>query len=167
MFTRAEKTYLALALAFLASGSGIRAWRRATIGLGPFPDAATQSLDSARTADSARASDAIPVPADAPAFIPAAADTSVPLRVQGVTDPAAVKGRSTPRAAASLSGGKTDLNLADAAGLMRVKGIGAKTAEAIVAYRREHGPFRALADLLNIKGIGEKKLEKLAPHLIL
>lgn len=63
--------------------------------------------------------------------------------------------------------GKIDLNKADAAELTRVNGIGAKTAQAIVDYRRAHGPYRNLRDLLHIKGIGEKKLEKLMPNLIL
>ncbi|MEO6095715.1 MAG: helix-hairpin-helix domain-containing protein [Fibrobacteria bacterium] len=60
-----------------------------------------------------------------------------------------------------------DLNRAPAAELTRVKGIGEKTALAIVEYRVSHGPFRELRDLLQVKGIGEKKLEKLGPYLIL
>jgi competence protein ComEA len=50
---------------------------------------------------------------------------------------------------------------------MRIKGVGEKTAAAILAYRRAHGPFRDVRELLQIKGIGEKKLEKLRPHIIL
>jgi competence protein ComEA len=50
---------------------------------------------------------------------------------------------------------------------MRIKGVGEKTAAAILAYRRAHGPFRDVRELLRIKGIGEKKLEKLRPYIIL
>lgn len=39
-------------------------------------------------------------------------------------------------------------------------GIGTSRAEAIVAYREEHGPFIAPEDLLNVSGIGPATLEK-------
>lgn len=50
---------------------------------------------------------------------------------------------------------------------MAIRGIGEKTAQVIVQYRVEHGPFRELRELLQVKGIGEKKLEKIVPFLIL
>jgi competence protein ComEA len=74
---------------------------------------------------------------------------------------------SASRAKASPDAIKVDVNRADAAALTRVKGIGAKTAQAIIEHRRAHGAYRNLRDLLQVKGIGEKKLEKLAPYLIL
>lgn len=37
----------------------------------------------------------------------------------------------------------------------KVKGIGHKRAEAIVAYRTEHGAFKSFDDLANVKGIGD------------
>ncbi|MDX8389194.1 MAG: helix-hairpin-helix domain-containing protein [Mariprofundaceae bacterium] len=58
-----------------------------------------------------------------------------------------------------------DVNSADATQLTQVKGIGAKTAAAIIAYRVEHGAFKSLDDLVKVKGIGKKKLAKLLPHL--
>lgn len=42
--------------------------------------------------------------------------------------------------------------------LMNFKGIGEKTAEAILRYRQDKGPFLSFEELMNIKGIGEKKL---------
>lgn len=39
-------------------------------------------------------------------------------------------------------------------------GVGASRAEAIVAYRDEHGPFIAPEDLMNVPGIGPATLEK-------
>jgi competence protein ComEA len=41
-----------------------------------------------------------------------------------------------------------------------LKGVGLKKAEAIVAYRAEHGAFMAIEDLLNVPGIGPATLEK-------
>ena len=34
------------------------------------------------------------------------------------------------------------------------KGIGQKRAEAVIAYRDRHGPFKSVSDLANVKGIG-------------
>lgn len=49
-------------------------------------------------------------------------------------------------------------NSLDKKTLMHFKGIGEKTAEAILNYRKETGPFMQFDELLKIKGIGEKKL---------
>jgi len=45
-----------------------------------------------------------------------------------------------------------------------VKGIGAKTAAAIVLYREAHGAFSSLDDLVKVKGIGARTLEKIRPY---
>jgi len=47
-----------------------------------------------------------------------------------------------------------DLNLATAAQLVALPGIGPAKAQAIVAYREKHGPFRTGADLAGVPGIG-------------
>ncbi|MBW8888715.1 MAG: helix-hairpin-helix domain-containing protein [Fibrobacteres bacterium] len=174
-----------MTLVFLAAGGGLKAWRRATVRLGPFPDRTTLAQDSAQAADSlGRASADPPSIADTGGSLDsfhrtAGADSTLatsalPGHVASAFDPvptASVTDASHPRRKAPLDGpgssGKIDLNRADAAGLMRIKGVGEKTAEAILAYRRAHGPFRDVRDLLQIKGIGEKKLEKLTPHIIL
>jgi competence protein ComEA helix-hairpin-helix repeat region len=41
-----------------------------------------------------------------------------------------------------------------------LSGIGQKKAEAIVAYRKEHGDFKHVADLTHVKGVGSKTLAK-------
>ena len=57
-----------------------------------------------------------------------------------------------------------NINRADAATLAdSLKGIGMRKAEAIVAYRTEHGPFKSVDELANVKGIGAKTLEQLRP----
>lgn len=54
-----------------------------------------------------------------------------------------------------------NLNTADAATLQReLAGVGATKAQAIVAYREEHGNFASVDELLEVKGIGEATLEK-------
>lgn len=56
--------------------------------------------------------------------------------------------------------GPVNVNTADAATLaMELKGVGDKTAQAIVEYRDTHGPFKSLEDLKNVRGVGEKVLE--------
>lgn len=39
-------------------------------------------------------------------------------------------------------------------------GVGDSKAEAIIAFRKKHGPFKTVDDLVMVKGIGEKTLEK-------
>lgn len=59
---------------------------------------------------------------------------------------------------------KVDINKADARELSeRLKGIGEKKAQAIVAYRKEHGAFRALRDLEKVKGVGPVFIKKKSP----
>lgn len=41
-----------------------------------------------------------------------------------------------------------------------MNGIGSKKAEAIVAYREAHGPFKRVEDLAQVKGIGTATIEK-------
>jgi competence protein ComEA len=53
------------------------------------------------------------------------------------------------------------VNTATAVELDALPGVGSVTAAAIVAYRREHGPFQSPEDLLNVRGIAEKKLARM------
>lgn len=56
---------------------------------------------------------------------------------------------------------KISINAASKEELMQITGVGEKTAEKIIEYRQNHGPFQKIEDLLNVNGIGEKKLEKM------
>ncbi len=60
---------------------------------------------------------------------------------------------------------KVNINSADVATLQAVKGLGPKKAQAIVAYRNEHGAFKSLEDLTKVKGIGAKRLAKIGQSL--
>ena len=53
-----------------------------------------------------------------------------------------------------------DINTASAEELSAgLKGVGPKRAEAIVAYRDEHGSFQSVDELSKVSGIGKKLLE--------
>ncbi|WP_457575207.1 ComEA family DNA-binding protein [Desulfomarina sp.] len=58
-----------------------------------------------------------------------------------------------------------DINRADKELLMQLPGIGPKTAEAILKYRKANGKFKNINNLVEVKGIGEKTLAKLKPFL--
>ncbi len=56
---------------------------------------------------------------------------------------------------------EVNINTANAQSIASsLNGIGIKKAEAVVAWRKEHGNFMDLAALENVKGIGPKTLEK-------
>ena len=54
-----------------------------------------------------------------------------------------------------------NLNLASAAELQVLPGVGPALAERIVAYREAQGPFETVDQLSEVKGIGAKSLEKI------
>lgn len=58
-----------------------------------------------------------------------------------------------------------NLNSADQPTLETLPGVGPVTAEAILAWRTEHGGFTSVDELLEVDGIGEKTLARLAPHV--
>lgn len=58
-----------------------------------------------------------------------------------------------------------NINSADKDQLVALPGIGPKTAEAIVAYRKDNGNFKSVEELTKVKGVGDKTLEKIRPYL--
>ena len=65
----------------------------------------------------------------------------------------------------SFAAAVVDINTATAQELTTIKGIGAKTAEKIVAYREANGPFKSVDDLTKVSGIKEKRLDKIRAEL--
>ena len=55
--------------------------------------------------------------------------------------------------------GQVNVNTAGVEELDTLPGIGPVKAEAIVAFREEHGPFRYPEELIRVKGIGEGILD--------
>lgn len=62
---------------------------------------------------------------------------------------------------------KININQADEAALMNIKGIGPKRAEAIIAYRTANGPFASLDQLAEVKGISPAFVEAHSAELSL
>lgn len=61
----------------------------------------------------------------------------------------------------ALAAEKVNINSADAATLDRVLvNVGPAKAEAIVAYRKQNGPFRSAEQLAQVDGIGLKTVER-------
>ncbi len=58
-----------------------------------------------------------------------------------------------------------NLNTATVTELMQLPRVGQKTAERIVAFRKQHGGFQRAEELMNVKGIGEKSYAKLKSFL--
>ncbi len=61
-----------------------------------------------------------------------------------------------------LFGHKLDLNTASADSLARIRGVGPSVANAIVAHRKAHGPFRSVDELDDVKGVGPKLMAAVA-----
>ena len=78
---------------------------------------------------------------------------------EGVTEGNSEKGNSSNTTPSNSKQGTVNINTATLEELQTIKGIGKKKAEAILQYRKEHGPFRTKEDLLQVKGIGKKALE--------
>jgi len=56
--------------------------------------------------------------------------------------------------------GPVNVNTADAATISaELQGVGLSKANAIVNYRKTHGPFKSVDDLTLVKGIGERTVE--------
>lgn len=62
---------------------------------------------------------------------------------------------------ASEAGGPVNINTADEALLMTLPGIGASKAQAIIAWRKEHGNYQTKEDIMLVPGIKEAAYEKI------
>lgn len=66
------------------------------------------------------------------------------------------------------AGQQVDVNAATAEEIAAaLDGVGMSKAQAIVQYRSEHGPFRAVDDLTAVKGIGRATLERNREFVVL
>lgn len=74
---------------------------------------------------------------------------------------------TTPTAAAGQEQTtKIDLNTASIELLQTLPGIGPRTAERIVEYREQNGPFEKIEELMNVRGVGEKSFLRLRELIV-
>lgn len=62
-------------------------------------------------------------------------------------------------------GAKVNLNMASLEDLQKIPGVGPSTAQKILAYRQENGPFQQVEDLMQVKGIKEGKFAKMVDYI--
>jgi len=68
----------------------------------------------------------------------------------------------------ALANETVNINTADAATLARVlHNIGPAKAEAIVAWREEHGAFKSMEQLAQVKGIGLSTIERNRERIVI
>lgn len=88
--------------------------------------------------------------------------------VVGLPPPAGV---AAPAASSPVGPGgvgqMVNINTADQAQLEELPGVGPVTAQAILQWRTDHGPFTSVDELLEVSGIGDATLAELAPHVTL
>ncbi|HXK42437.1 MAG TPA: ComEA family DNA-binding protein, partial [Anaerolineae bacterium] len=79
----------------------------------------------------------------------------IPTRVPPPTaTPQPALATATPTSEAASPEARVNLNTATLAELLTLPGIGETRAQAILAYRAEHGPFTRIEELQNVSGIG-------------
>lgn len=71
----------------------------------------------------------------------------------------------TSAGAESVSDGRVNINTATKEQLMALNGIGESRAQAIIAYREEHGPFLTIEELMQVSGIKEAAFEKVKDYI--
>ena len=73
---------------------------------------------------------------------------------------------SALHAGLALAGPPVDINTADAESLAQaIGGVGVTKAQAIIAYRDQHGPFASVDDLVMVRGIGAQTVERSRENL--
>lgn len=91
-------------------------------------------------------------------YVPHVGETSIPLAVNGSGGSGAAGTAGPSSAAGTTPVPPVDINQADEQQLESLPGVGPSTAQAILDYRHQHGPFKNVDDLLNVRGIGPAKL---------
>lgn len=84
--------------------------------------------------------------------VPAAGETPAPADNAAPSD-------------SSQSGALVNINTATQEELETLPSIGEVRAQAIIAYREEHGGFRTTDELMEVSGIGEKIFADISPHI--
>lgn len=93
-----------------------------------------------------------------------------PAEMSGASDGqmngSAGTGQNTGMTAQVQQDNRININTADETQLTTLTGIGATRAQAIIAYRQEHGPFAAIEDIMNVQGIKEGTFAKIKDEIV-
>lgn len=89
------------------------------------------------------------------------------ILVGATAAPAAVAPSAGAPSAGAPAGSLVSLNTASTTELETLPQVGPVTAQAIVAWREEHGAFTAVEELLEVDGIGDATLEQITPFVTL
>jgi len=150
-YTRRQILLLSFAVATGATGLAIDRWRRAN------PDVVSylEALDRA------------PAPAarEPLARRPAARAAEIPPAIESPARGVARRDHARARRTGVNGAMPLDVNLASAAELERLPGVGPALAARIVEARARDGPFASVDDLRRVRGVGDATLERLRPRL--
>jgi competence protein ComEA len=92
--------------------------------------------------------------------------TDTTTTTQGTAD--ATPSTTTTTTTTSASTDKLDVNKASVKELMKIKGLTAAKAKAIVSYRKKHGDFKSIDELREVKAfkkLNEKKMQLIEDQL--
>ena len=96
------------------------------------------------------------------------ADTLAKKKNLPLKKKASIKNTKYPSAKTGLLTKRSiDINAAGSKELEKLPGIGPKTAQAIIQYREQNGPFTKLEQLTNVRRIGPKTLKKIQPFIFI
>jgi competence protein ComEA len=155
-YTRRQLVIVVSLVAGGATGLAIDHWRHAN----PDVVAYLETLDRApATAREPVARRVIARAPDAPH-----ASAPAPSRDARGSAPSRDGGRARPVRADDAT--PLDVNLASAAELERLPGVGPALAARIVDVRAREGPFGSVDDLRRVRGVGGATLERLRPRLV-
>jgi competence protein ComEA len=126
-------------------------------------DALARAGGAKRSADLAAVNLAAPLVDGVQIFVPARSSTAGTARASPGAGAGAGSEVSPPGSgvAAAGIGRKVSLATATAEELDELPGVGPVTAQKILDYRSEHGPFRSVEDLDAVPGIGPTRIEQL------
>lgn len=92
-------------------------------------------------------------------YVPAIPETEVAIPL--ISTPPVNAKSETAESNEANSGGLINLNTASKELLESLPGVGPSTAQKIVDYREDNGPFTSAEDVMNVSGIGPAKFESM------
>jgi competence ComEA-like helix-hairpin-helix protein len=149
--TRNELVVVTIILGGLLAGLGLKRFSKEAA-VNPAPSEIAHIMDSLASVEASTFTSTTPDAAPVPAL--AKGDT---IRKKTSAFPTVPKKEK-------ITSGKIHLNTATLQDLMRLPGVGAATAEKILAVRQER-TFSRIEDVMRVKGIGKKKFEAMMPFL--